>query len=147
MDRKPHAHRLRIGRHSERRHLYLVTVVTRDRRSVFRSLAAARCLIRAMRKEQQYGRATTLAFVVMPDHFHWLLQLDGSANLSQVVQAVKSVVAHRLGRPTWQAGFHDHALRHDEEVLRVARYLVANPLRAGLVGRLGDYPHWDAIWL
>ena len=23
----------------------------------------------------------------------------------------------------------------------------ANPLRAGLVTRIGDYPHWDAIWL
>jgi hypothetical protein len=29
----------------------------------------------------------------------------------------------------------------------VARYIVANPLRAGLVKHLGDYPLWDAIWL
>jgi hypothetical protein len=29
----------------------------------------------------------------------------------------------------------------------MARYVVANPLRAGLVKRLGDYPLWDAIWL
>jgi putative transposase len=29
----------------------------------------------------------------------------------------------------------------------IARYIVANPLRAGLVERLGDYPHWDAVWL
>ncbi|RUQ45382.1 transposase, partial [Corynebacterium pseudodiphtheriticum] len=24
---------------------------------------------------------------------------------------------------------------------------VANPLRAGLVKRIGDYPLWDAIWI
>ncbi|MBB5859537.1 hypothetical protein GGR69_001194 [Xanthomonas arboricola] len=29
----------------------------------------------------------------------------------------------------------------------MARYLIANPLRAGLVARVGDYPFWDAIWL
>ncbi|MFV3290267.1 transposase, partial [Pseudomonas sp. NY11955] len=29
----------------------------------------------------------------------------------------------------------------------VARYIVANPIRAGLVSRVGDYPHWDAVWL
>ena len=29
----------------------------------------------------------------------------------------------------------------------VARYIVANPLRAGLVERVGDYPYWDAVWL
>ena len=28
-----------------------------------------------------------------------------------------------------------------------ARYIVANPLRAGLVKQIGDYPLWDAIWL
>jgi len=29
----------------------------------------------------------------------------------------------------------------------MARYIVMNPKRAGLVERVGDYPHWDAIWL
>jgi hypothetical protein len=38
-------------------------------------------------------------------------------------------------------------LRQDEDVARVARYVVANPLRAGLVKRIGDYPLWDAAWL
>ncbi len=31
--------------------------------------------------------------------------------------------------------------------LAIARYIVANPLRAGLVKKLGDYPYWDSIWL
>jgi hypothetical protein len=29
----------------------------------------------------------------------------------------------------------------------VARYIVANPLRAGLVSRVGHYPFWNAVWL
>ncbi len=32
-------------------------------------------------------------------------------------------------------------------MIDVARYIIANPLRAGLVGRVGDYPLWDAVWL
>ena len=88
MERKPHSHRLRIGRHSEPGRLYLVTAVTQQRRPVFNSLHAARCLIRALHKEQQLGRADTLAFVVMPDHVHWLLELNGPVGLSTVVQSV-----------------------------------------------------------
>jgi hypothetical protein len=38
-------------------------------------------------------------------------------------------------------------LRREEDVLSVARYIVVNPLRAGLVARVGDYPLWDAVWL
>ena len=49
--------------------------------------------------------------------------------------------------PVWQRGYYDRALRRDEDRKAAARYIVMNPLRAGLVKRLGDYPLWDAIWL
>jgi hypothetical protein len=47
----------------------------------------------------------------------------------------------------WQKGFYDRALRSDEDVAAVARYIVANPLRAGLVDSVREYPFWDAIWV
>jgi hypothetical protein len=47
----------------------------------------------------------------------------------------------------WQRGFHDRALRGDEDLPAVARYIVANPLRAGLVRSVRDYPHWYAKWV
>ena len=28
-----------------------------------------------------------------------------------------------------------------------ARYIIANPIRAGLVEKARNYSHWDAIWL
>ena len=52
------------------------------------------------------------------------------------------IVVHRSHRNDY-----DHALRADEDVLAAARYIVANPLRAGLVGSIRDYPFWDAVWL
>ena len=47
----------------------------------------------------------------------------------------------------WQDGFHDHALRREEDLRAAARYVVANPLRAGLVETIGQWPLWDAVWL
>ncbi|MNN75503.1 hypothetical protein D3C81_1918110 [compost metagenome] len=52
----------------------------------------------------------------------------------------------RTGK-VWQSGYHDHALRRDEDLKAAARYLVANPLRAGLVKSVRDYPFWNAVWL
>jgi len=43
--------------------------------------------------------------------------------------------------------FHYHALRNEESIKAAARYIIANPLRAGLVQRIEDYPLWDALWL
>ncbi|MCN4144087.1 MAG: hypothetical protein LC437_03125 [Thiohalomonas sp.] len=32
----------------------------------------------------------------------------------------------------WQRGFYDHALRDEENVRQIARYIVVNPLRVGI---------------
>ncbi len=91
--------------------------------------------------------AETLAFVVMPDHVHWLVQLSDGARLGEVVRRFKARVSLLLGTSVWQRGFHDHALRKDEDLVGVAGYSVADPVRAGLVNRVGEYPDWDAVWL
>ena len=147
MDGKPRGGALRRGRYSEPGRIYLVTTVTRNRQPIFREFGAARVLVRVLRREQDKGHARTLAYVVMPDHLHWMLALGERRSLSMVVRAVKAVTAHELGGSIWQKGFHDHALREEEDLAEVARYVVANPVRAGLVRREGNYPHWDAVWL
>jgi REP element-mobilizing transposase RayT len=96
--------------------------------------------------------AGSLAWVVMPDHFHWLVELK-TMPLNDLVARVKSkgnhLVNKTLGRSgsIWQRGFHDRALRQEEDLKAVARYIVLNPVRAGLVRRVSDYPLWNAIWV
>jgi len=72
-----------------------------------------------------------------------------SGRFSQTGQIylITVVTTSRLGQPVWQRGFHDHAVRREEDLQALARYVVANPVRAGLVQRTGLYPHWDAIWV
>jgi len=144
---EPHGKDLRKGRVSLPGQVYHVTTVTLGRQPIFSELRSARVLVNALREAQARGEATTLAFVIMPDHMHWLLQLETGVSLSKLVGAVKAVTAHGLGGRIWQGGFHDHALRQEEDLVETARYIVANPLRAGQVQRVGDYPHWDTVWL
>jgi len=147
MKKKPHAQNLRAGRYSEQSRIYLVTAVTQNRIPWFHDLQKARCVVACMKETQQHTLAETLAYVLMPDRLHWLVTLGETRNLSNVVGGVKSMSAHRIGCRIWQSGFHDHAVRREETLVKLARYVVANPLRAGLVEKLADYPHWDAIWL
>ncbi|WP_150305926.1 REP-associated tyrosine transposase [Pseudomonas saliphila] len=143
---KGHSRDLRIGRTSEPGRLYLITAVTLNREPVFAKLANARTLINVFRAESELKQVRTWAFVVMPDHFHWMVQLNDEA-LSHVVGRVKGIAARRLGRAIWQDGFHDRALRQEHDLKAMARYVVANPIRAGIVDSVADYPHWDAVWL
>jgi len=93
-----------------------------------------------------------LAWVVMPDHIHLLAELRGGT-LPEMVRKLKGRTAMRINAlresrgSVWQRGYHDHAIRREEALIDAARYVVANPLRAGLVRRLGDYPFWDSVYL
>jgi len=145
--RNPHGRNLRKGRFSNPGMVYVITIVTRNRKAVFSDFSSARSLIQVLRGHEQRGFAQTLCFVVMPDHLHWMMQLQESKTLAQAIQALKSVTSRKLGRTLFQRGYHDHAVRKDEDLKAMARYIVANPLRAGLVTHINDYSHWDAIWL
>lgn len=147
-----HGRNLRKGRYSKQGHYYLLTAVTSQRHPVFHNFTAARICIHTLRQQHEKGIVDSLAFVVMPDHFHWLIELR-STDLGRLMKGVKGKSAHlineRMGASGifWQRGFHDHGLRSDEDLVAAARYLVANPLRAGLVEDIWMYPHWDAVWL
>ncbi|MDZ4140909.1 MAG: transposase [Methylotenera sp.] len=142
-----HQKDLRKGRVSQKNQIYHVTFTTINRDKIFTDFEKARTVINILKQSDQLQHTSTLAFVIMPDHIHWLLQLAGSQTLSGVVKMVKSKVTVKLGQPAWQTGYYDHALRKDEAIQNIARYIVANPIRAGLVGKVGDYPHWDAVWV
>jgi REP element-mobilizing transposase RayT len=148
---QPHSRDLRRGRHSEEGRAYLITTSTHRREPLFLDWRCGRLVVQALQNEAH--RTLTLAFVVMPDHLHWLMQLGPGASVADVVQSVKSVSAHRVNRyhgnhgRVWQEGFHDHALRREEDLRATARYVLANPLRAGLVETIGQWPLWDAVWL
>ena len=143
---------LRKGRHSQPNGIYLVTTVTEQRIPWFQVFDFATIMCRCLQDTKCLLDATNLCWVVMPDHVHLLLQL-GEANLGEIVRRLKARSALKLNReigrkgPFWSKSLHDHALRHEEKLKHVARYIVANPLRAGLVTRVGDYPFWNAVWL
>lgn len=147
-----HGRDLRIGRVSETERPYLITTVTRNRRPVFHDWRIGCLLAAELHEVTRAGYADTLAWVVMPDHLHWLMT-PRTDTLDAVMRRIKSRSAKSIHRQLgtngafWQKGYHDHAVREDEDILTIARYIIGNPLRAGLVETIGDYPLWDAVWL
>ena len=155
----PHSKDLRKGRYSQHNQSYLVTTNTEQRQTVFADFYLGRIVVQAMRHQHQQGKVHSLAFVLMPDHLHWLFTLQNDNTLAEVMKHVKGTSSYliqknrrksdaiHLHHPLWQDGYHDRALRKEEDLQQIARYIVANPLRAGLVKKIGDYPLWDAVWL
>jgi len=148
----PHSHLLRHGRFSEPGRAYLLTAVVYQRSPLFSDWQLGRLVVAELKRVHDQKMVNSIAWVVMPDHLHWLVQLE-QGSLAQLMQTVKSRSTLTINRALnrqgafWQSGYHDRALRDDEDLRPFARYIVANPLRAGLVKKVGDYPLWDACWL
>ncbi|MDD5300207.1 MAG: transposase [Gallionella sp.] len=150
---KPGHAALRKGRASVANGVYLITATTIERARIFENFHAACAASRCFENRAVLGDATMLAWVLMTDHAHWLIELGEHDALSSVVNRIKSASARHMNvalmrnGALWSKGFHDHALRAEDDLPDTARYVVANPLRAGLVNSLGDYPFWNAAWL
>ncbi len=146
-------HQLRKGRRSIPDQIYHVTTATMGRKIIFDQLTLGRIVVDVLRRESTVNNVASLAYVVMPDHFHWLMRLPAETCLSKTVNNVKSLSTRRINRrmrwsgSLWHRGFYDRAIRSEDNVIEVARYIIANPLRAGLVDGIGAYPLWDAIWV
>ena len=143
--------RLLIGRRSLQGAYYMLTTVVAGRESIFVDDTTVECVVEALRCSDREHRSRTLAWVVMPDHVHWLMQL-GNGNISRCVQAFKSRSSRALNLhrgsagSLWQRGFYDRCIRSDESLLTQANYLIENPVRSGLATKAGEYPHCWTRW-
>ena len=47
----------------------------------------------------------------------------------------------QFGSRIWQEGYYDRVLREEDDTLEIARYIAANPVRAGLCQDTREYPY------
>jgi REP element-mobilizing transposase RayT len=93
-----------------------------------------------------------VAYCVMPDHVHALLEAraersDFKAMMKRFKQMTGFAYKKQTGRQLWQPGYHERVLRDDEASEAVARYILENPVRAGLTRELGEYPYaWSDVY-
>src|SRR5882757_3181995 len=113
---------LRKGRHSEPGNHYFITATTAGRHPWFAQFDLARIAIAEMRRLHDQSAIDSLAWVLMPDHLHWLFVLGETLLLPQVLNIFKGRSARAInlsrGRAgaIWQPSYHDHTLRAEEDM-------------------------------
>ncbi|HXS73793.1 MAG TPA: transposase [Rhodanobacteraceae bacterium] len=120
---------LRKGRACQPGGIYLITFTTAGRNPLFRDSALAMVACGALDSASNAEDAASVCWVLMPDHFHALVQLGEATSLTRWVQRLKALATRECHRAIpasdriWSKAFHDHALREEEDVLATARYV------------------------
>ncbi len=131
-------------------HRYSLTYCTHDRRRTFvseRVVALARSQIHRAALETAFA---VIAYCFIPDHLHLLIEgTTETADCRKFVTHSKRYAAHchhqQFGGRLWQRYSYDRVLRSTEATFAVARYILENPIRAGIVTCVEDYPFLGSL--
>lgn len=95
-------------------------------------------------------RYRLLAWCVMPNHVHVLIETWKDYQLPRVVQGWKSFTARLINRhlgrtgTLWMRDYFDRYIRDDHHLAAVVAYIHNNPVKAGLVQNECEWQHSSA---
>lgn len=130
---------------------YFITICTYERKNLFGNVGAnsisARMIVEEFEKTMaEYPNVFSPKYVVMPNHFHAIIQIDrtdmeSTPTIMQLMQSfkrrttieyirlVKSSFAEPFHKHIWQRSFYDHVIRNDRDFQEIWRYIDENPLK------------------
>ncbi|MGI8786884.1 MAG: REP-associated tyrosine transposase [Pyrinomonadaceae bacterium] len=96
-------------------------------------------------------RYKLIAWVVMPNHTHFLIKPINSNSLSEIMKKFKSFTAHEANKilrrsgQFWQEDYFDRYIRNREHFENTIDYIENNPVKAGLCKRRSDW-RFSSSW-
>ena len=131
-------------------HRYFLTFCTYRRATHFTTEAAVSLAASEFQHAAEREELAILAYCFMPDHVHLLTHgVHADADLKRFVTRSKQCSGYRFAQTTgqhlWQRYGFERVLRDDESTPAIIRYIVNNPVRAGLVRDPADYPFWGSF--
>jgi putative transposase len=126
-------------------HRYLLTFCTDYRQRFFVDRANVELVLLQISRAAAETQIAVLAYCFMPDHVHLLT--EGETATSDCLAFIKKAKQYSgfyfsktRGQKLWQRYGYERIVRDDETTLHMTRYVLNNPVRAGLVADVRDYP-------
>jgi len=123
-----------------------MTIRAYKNRSPFVTDALNNETLNVLRDEQERQNCTIFTYCLMPDHLHFLIspKIEGISVLKFTDQ-YKGKATNRSWTAGWRGGlwqprYYDHIVRAEEDLYKIAQYILNNPVRKKLAGCPEDWP-------
>lgn len=124
---------------------YFITICTLDRKCTLSHIVGGDALIAPQTNLTHFGEIAREyiesmpgidKYVIMPNHIHLLIAIDGPMKASaptisvpNLIRSFKVLVSKEIGQNIWQCSYHDHIIRDEEDYLNHLRYIENNPAK------------------
>jgi len=131
---------------------YFLTICAAGRARLFVTDEAVSLVLLELSRTSADEHFAVTAYCFMPDHVHVLIEgTREDADFQRLVRVFKQRSSYhwkrRMTGDLWQRSYFEHVLRDDEDTFHVARYILDNPVRAGLAKRPEEYPFVGSLTL
>jgi REP element-mobilizing transposase RayT len=111
----------------------------------------ARIVVTTLEHAAVNCRFDVLAYCVMPDHTHVIaVGTTETSDFRKFMRTWRQQSGYRYAQGSrerlWQPGYFDRVLRRHDDLDRLARYVLNNPVRAGLVPVASSWPWAGGTW-
>jgi putative transposase len=149
-------------------HFFFVTSSVVRFLQIFQDEKVCDILINNLKYYREKYLYNILAYVIMPSHFHWIIELNTErGTISDIMRDVKKYSAWDImdylkenkftevfkyealeindqNRKLWMSRFDDEVIRNQRMLWTKIKYIHSNPVKAGIVDRPEDYKYSSA---
>jgi len=123
---------------------YFITILTNNRALYFREAKVVEGVTNILNGTAISEKFNVLTYCFMPDHLHLLVVgEDDQSNLKKFTNLFKQKSGYWFKKSynenLWHVSYYDHILRKEESMEGVAKYILGNPVRKGLVSDPREY--------
>jgi putative transposase len=117
---------------------FFVTSSIAEKRNLLQSHRSAKLFFDVLYHYRDEHKYLLHDFVIMPDHFHVVITVEGEMTIERAVQFIKGGVAFRAGKElgfrasVWQRGFSEVRIYDSQVLVRVKEYIAQNPAKRRL---------------
>jgi len=128
-------------------HYYHVYNRGTNRELIFREPENYRFLLSRVKNYSSRFNITVIAYCFMPNHYHFLLRQEGMESISAFVQRTINSYTKAFNKAYQRTGtlfegpFKSLHIERDSHLIYLCRYIHRNPLEAGLVTNLDNWPY------
>lgn len=121
-----------------------IVIGTDNKQPYFRNHDHADTVTQLIIKTSEENNVKLYAYCTMPDHIHMLVEASNGCSIIDFVRLIKGRFSTYCRKAGWsvklQRSYYDHMLRKEEDIEELSRYIIGNPVRAGIASSYGVYP-------
>jgi putative transposase len=132
---------------------YHVTSRTNDKKRVFECNVGQKIMLLVLKDAREKFGFRLCNFCIMPTHIHLLITPGTGGDLSRIMHWIKTHSAkwwnhiHGSTDHLWGQRYFARVIKNPREYFHVMEYIDQNPVKAGLVGAVGDWKASGAYWI